>query len=874
MEFRATVRSLTWAALSLTVAAGACWPAVPRQAQTRSSSKEKQGSEQAQQPEKDKEKNKATKQPDQGLNNANPDPGPVSHQGFKGLVGDFLIDQKQIWTSPAKTRLSDAQWLVPLGGITAAFFATDSTFSRHLSHDPSTLSHYNTISNAGVGALIGGAGGMWLLGHVRHNPHWVETGFLAGESAVSSLVVAESLKYSLGRERPFQDNGNGSFFQGGTSFPSEHAIAAWSVASVIAREYPGPLSKIAAYGLATLIDFSRVRARQHFPSDVFVGSALGDLIAQNIYSRRHDPELGGEAWRSISAVVRDLSSSPPSIPASPYVPLDSWVYPTIERLAAEGYIDAAFLGSRPWTRMECARLVQEAGDRIADTEGSSSEPERLYEVLYAEFHHDLDATENGGENSAQLESLYTTSTEIVGRPLDDSYHFGQTIINNYGRPYQQGFNTVDGFSAWAADGRYAIYVRGEYQHAPAALGFSQSIENLIGSLDANPASTAAPISATNQFRLFDTYVSTALGGWNLAFGKQSLWWGQGDGGALLFSDNAEPIYMFRVSRSVPISLPWILHYLGPMKVDAFIGKLSGNEFPPRPVLHGETISFKPTRNLELGFTRMAEMGGAPIQGISSVPTSGDPCPFGFGRALTPAALFNSYFSPHESGSYGCNDNPGKRTAGFEFSYRMPFLRDWLMLYTDSLSPDDVSPISAPRRAAVNPGVYFSHFPKLAKLDLRVEGVNTDTPSSSVAGHYVYYDFFYHDLSTNNGNIIGSWIGREGQGIQAWSTYWFNGRTSLQFGYRHAKVANDFISGGETYNDGSVQLSFWIRRDLNVVASTQYEKWLAPVLAPTAQTNWTSTIGISYQPKGLSLPFRSSRKDQDHGAGLAGKDAEP
>ena len=52
----------------------------------------------------------------------------------------------------------------------------------------------------------------------------------------------------------------------------------------------------------------------------------------------------------------------PSIVGSPYVELDSWIYPAIERLAALGYIQDEFLGLRPWTRVECARLVQEGGD--------------------------------------------------------------------------------------------------------------------------------------------------------------------------------------------------------------------------------------------------------------------------------------------------------------------------------------------------------------------------------------------------------------------------------------------------------------------------------------------------------------------------------
>ena len=151
---------------------------------------------------------------------------------------------------------------------------------------------------------------MWLLGHVKHNEHWSETGFLAGEAALNSLVAVEAFKYSLRRERPYQGDGTGPFFQsGGTSFPSEHAAAAWSVAGVIAHEYPSPFVKIMAYGLASLVDYSRIRARQHFPSDVFVGSMMGNLIAQNIYSRNHDPELGGEAWRSLSQIFRTNGNS-------------------------------------------------------------------------------------------------------------------------------------------------------------------------------------------------------------------------------------------------------------------------------------------------------------------------------------------------------------------------------------------------------------------------------------------------------------------------------------------------------------------------------------------------------------------------------------
>ena len=138
---------------------------------------------------------------------------------------------------------------------------TDRDVSLHLSHDPKNISHYNTISNAGIGALVGGAAGMWLLSYPSHNEHWRETGLLAGQAALNSLVAVEAIKYSLGRERPLQADGAGHFFQGGTSFPSEHAAAAWAVAGVIGHEYPGPLPKLLAYGLASAVSYSRIRGR-------------------------------------------------------------------------------------------------------------------------------------------------------------------------------------------------------------------------------------------------------------------------------------------------------------------------------------------------------------------------------------------------------------------------------------------------------------------------------------------------------------------------------------------------------------------------------------------------------------------------------------
>lgn len=745
------------------------------------------------------------------------------------LLKSVAEDQKAIWTSPTHLGLVDADWLLPLGVVAGGMFATDTEASKHFSNSSSRLKYSGDFSNYGIASLAATAGGLYLWGRVTHDDHKRETGFLAGEAAFNSLAVAYAAKYAFERERPLQNNFRGDFWQGGDSFPSEHAAASWSIAGVIAHEYPGPLTSLLAYGMASAITASRVSAKQHFPTDALVGSAIGWFVAQEVYRRHHDPELAGGDWQTYSESRDAGGGRMLGSAGSPYVELDSWIYPAIERLAALGYIRSEYLGMRPWTRIECARLVEEAGDAIRDDASAPEEANQLYSTLAEEFRSDLEASGGDGEKFVRLESVYAGATDIDGPPLHDSDHFGQTIINDYGRPYEEGFNTYDGFSGYGTAGRFTIYVRGEYQHAPFAPAYSLAARQAIATADANPLQPANPFAAVNRFTLLDTYVAADAAGWNFSFGKQSLWWGPGEGGALIFSNNAEPIYMFRASRIAPYNVPFVSRLLGPMKADFFVGKLSGNEFPPRPAMHGEKISFKPTANLEFGFSRTVEFGGV-------------------GRAATAGAIWNSYVSVKSSTNYGASRNPGKRSSGVDLSYKVPFVRNWLTMYVDSFAADDVTPLANPPRAAWSSGFYMPRLPDLPQLDLRVEAGYTDTMThDNTLGQFVYFDYFYHDLYTNKGNILGSWMGREGKGVQAWSTYWFSARNSLQFGYRNAKVDKDFIPRGETVNDGSLKVNWLLSRDVSVSASVQYEKWAAPILAAGPQTNWTSSVEVAFWP---------------------------
>ena len=112
---------------------------------------------------------------------------------------------------------------------------------------------------------------VWSL--FNHAPQARETGLLAGEAAVNSLAVNEALKFVFRRDRPSVNNSAGNFFSSSfsdASFPSNHAAAAWSIASVVGEEYPGWLPRATVYGLASAVSVSRIIAEKHFPSDVLV----------------------------------------------------------------------------------------------------------------------------------------------------------------------------------------------------------------------------------------------------------------------------------------------------------------------------------------------------------------------------------------------------------------------------------------------------------------------------------------------------------------------------------------------------------------------------------------------------------------------------
>ena len=752
-------------------------------------------------------------------------------------------DQQTIWSGPFKARVQDLNWIVPIIGVTAGLIKSDAELSSRIDTTSSFSQHANSISNGGVALALGSAGGLYLLGRYHGDPHQRETGILGIEAATDSLLVTEALKVATWRQRPTVGTGQGLFFQSSvsafnSSFPSAHTMVTWSVASLIAHEYPGLFTQAFAYTVATGVGLARVWGKDHFPSDVFVGSVAGWLIGRQVYAAHHNPDVGGGSYGTFH---RDITGElPPAARFSRYVPMESWVYPALDRLAALGVVHTNFQGLRPWTRTECARLVTEA-QAVVD-EGSGSEASRLYTALAKEFAPELNASV---ANNLTLDSLYTRVGGISGRPLTDDFHFGRTIVNDYGRPYQEGFNTVNGFSASGSSGALGFDVRGEFQHAPPGVTLPQSVQDAIQVADEKPLIPTVSVPAFNRFQLLDAYISLNIRGFQTSFGKQNMFLGP-TMDPFLWNINAQPIYMFRIDQSAPKQFPYLLKYLGPFRWEFWVGALTGHHFVQtfgslglvssvgrtlsrQPMVNGFKINFKPTPNFEFGVGRTGMWGGPDF-------------PISLGS--TEKSLFSTI------NAVGRGNDPGDRRSTFDFNWHLPGFRNLLTLYDDSFVEDEISPLGYPRQSAHNAGLYISRLPGARHMDLRVEGAYTNLPGlrQPPGGGFFDWNVRYLDGYTNKGNIIGNAaVGRQGIAWRAQTTYWAAADKTISLGYRSNIVDNSFLQGGNQ-RDIYLQSKWTFKQNVDLYSFVQYEYWNFPLLSlGQKQTDFTAAFQLIYRP---------------------------
>jgi membrane-associated phospholipid phosphatase len=204
------------------------------------------------------------------------------------LCADVVADQRIIWTSPIYSfRTHEAEWL-PFTAVVAALFAVDRRLTAALPKTRKEIavsrwaSRFGTVYVTGIAVVS-----LYAAGRILDRARVRELGLLGIRALCNTELLGNPLKMITQRPRPTEKGGSGQWGKGGHSFPSDHSMKSWALASLVAQEFPRRrMVGVLAYGVAGIVSLARLFGFRHFASDAFGGAVAGWYIGALVH-RRH-----------------------------------------------------------------------------------------------------------------------------------------------------------------------------------------------------------------------------------------------------------------------------------------------------------------------------------------------------------------------------------------------------------------------------------------------------------------------------------------------------------------------------------------------------------------------------------------------------------
>jgi membrane-associated phospholipid phosphatase len=135
------------------------------------------------------------------------------------------------------------------------------------------------------------AAGFTITGLVFGEEDITRLGLEIFESYYFANNIHSVVKRIFGRSRPIEEKGTTSFDPFAkrknplNAFPSGHAVLSFSLSTVLAGHADNTYLKLLCYAPAVLTCLSRVYQQMHWPSDVFMGAAIGYLVGNFVVNR-------------------------------------------------------------------------------------------------------------------------------------------------------------------------------------------------------------------------------------------------------------------------------------------------------------------------------------------------------------------------------------------------------------------------------------------------------------------------------------------------------------------------------------------------------------------------------------------------------------
>lgn len=400
-----------------------------------------------------------------------------------------------------------------------------------------------------------------------------------------------------------------------------------------------------------------------------------------------------------------------SVFASDYVPLNSWVYPAIQKLAAYGLIPLQKLGTKPYRRKDVAKWTKEAIKKINENkikiDDSVNDIQAILLRMKSEF---LDTKE----------PTYQLSEESTYAHLNVSpFNTG----NQNGHSYFNGLNQQ--FS-----------LRAHYK-------LNKNLDVVI-----NPV--AYYQNSTLTYPIQEGYLTYDFRHWQWTIGRLAQWWGPAINGDLFLTNNAFPFTLARVTNNSPFYFPWVLKKIfGPSYYTFYITRLEGDRPIPYPFITGHHFEINPIKNLSIGFSRTILLGG---QGRNS--------------SLDPGTYLKIF-----TGGPGVDEEYGVyQEAGWDWTWRIPtlykyvpFLGQTMEVYgemgNEAATKNVLEMLNSPQGVLFGvfiPGIFWRD-----GLDLRAEYVNLYW--TGIDNLWYTHSSIYNPGLVYDGYVIGDPIGTGGKG---------------------------------------------------------------------------------------------------------------
>ena len=389
------------------------------------------------------------------------------------------------------------------------------------------------------------------------------------------------------------------------------------------------------------------------------------------------------------------------------------VYDVLHRLEVEGVIQSGLLTTKPLSRKEIIRLILEAERNSGDRSGLIL---GQIEWLKKRFRDDL----VGAKPIKPLDKVTVRYIHADDEPSELSF-------NNDGDDYDDGSNFRLGFSSRAELDWLSLYVNPEVRYS----------------------------HSDTDLELVKAYGVLNFLGMDLEIGKDSQWWGPGYHGAILLTNNPEPLTMVKLTNSQPLLLPWILKPLGLFKFTTFVSRLGEDRVVPKPLIWGLRLNLKPNPYIEIGIERTAIFGG-----------KGHP------------EGFSTWWDVIRGKGDVDNNVAGDQRAGFDMTLTLPFESQPLQIYFEADGEDEAARL--PSKWAYLMGLYLPRVADFEKIGFRAECADNHIPGSPNVwyNHSIWQTGYRYE-----GRIIGHHMGTDSKDLFLEVSYLIpevNGKLSIAY----------------------------------------------------------------------------------------------